>query len=160
MSRLFDKTSLLNQELPEMKTRRLALPQGEVVAQIVDMDFKSGTIKQGDRTGEAWNRLDFKLEIMDRDYLANYGDGSQEKATTTYGVMVEMTPNGDLLTGENKNLKLGRLRHAAGVNGKPLSALVGQFIKIRIDHKPHPTDVEDDGSPVILDEIGAVGKVE
>lgn len=153
MSRLFDPVNLLNQDLEENATRRDPLPQGEVLAQIVKLDFKNGKISKGDRQGEDWDRLDASLEITDPEYLAQYGDGTQEKATTALGIMLEMTPTGGIATGPNKNVRLGRLRDAAGVNGKPLGMLMGQWIRIQVSHKPHPTE---DG--VVLDEITAYTK--
>jgi hypothetical protein len=148
MSRLFDPVSLMNANLEENATRRDPLPQGEVLAQITKLDFKNGTISKGDRAGQQWDRLDCTLEITDQEYLAQYGDGTQPKATTNLGIMLEMTDVGAIATGPNKNVRLGRLREAAGVNGKPLGMLQGQFVRIKIDHKPHPTE---DG--VVLDEI-------
>lgn len=154
MSRLFDPVSLLNEDLDANATKRDPLPVGEVLAQITAMKFSSGTIKNGDRRGEPWDRLDVTLEISDRDYLAGYGDGTQDKVTTTYGVMLEMTPDRKIATGANKNTKLGRFRDAAGVNGKPLAALQGQFIRIAVGHKPHPTDEN-----AVMDEITSFTKV-
>jgi hypothetical protein len=148
MSRLFDPITLLNQDLEANATRRDPLPQGEVIAQITKMAFKNGTIQKGDRAGQPWDRLDLTLEITDPEYLAQYGDGTQEKATTNLGIMIEMSDTGGIAVGPNKNVRLGRLRDAAGVNGRPLALIQGQFIRIKVDHKPHP-----DEEGVILDEI-------
>ena len=146
MSKLFDPVeaqNLMDMALEENATRRDPLPQGETTAQIMELKF-SGGISQ--KTGNPWNRMDCTLEISDPEYLSQI-PGSPEKATSTLGIMLDMN-NGQIATGPNKNIRLGRLRAAAGVNGKPLSALQGQFIRITIGHKPHPTEPD-----VVLDEV-------
>jgi len=146
MSKLFDPVeaqNLMDMALEENATRRDPLPQGETTAQIMELKF-SGGISQ--KTGNPWNRMDCTLEISDPEYLSQI-PGSPEKATTTLGIMLDMN-NGQIATGPNKNIRLGRLRAAAGVNGKPLSALQGQFVRITIGHKPHPTE-----EGVVLDEV-------
>jgi len=146
MSKLFDPVeaqNLMDMALEENATRRDPLPQGETTAQIMELKF-SGGISQ--KTGNPWNRMDCTLEISDPEYLSQI-PGSPEKATTTLGIMLDMN-NGQIATGPNKNIRLSRLRAAAGVNGKPLSALQGQFVRITIGHKPHPTE-----EGVVLDEV-------
>lgn len=152
MSKLFDPVeaqNLMEMALEENATRRDPLPQGETTAQIMELKF-SGGISQ--KTGNPWNRMDCTLEISDPEYLSQI-PGSPEKATTTLGIMLDMN-NGQIATGPNKNIRLGRLRAAAGVNGKPLSALQGQFVRITIGHKPHPTE-----EGVALDEVTGYTKV-
>lgn len=147
MSRLFNPADLLNQQLAEGSTRRDPLPAGEVLAQILELKFSDGTVKkQGENFGKPWSRLDCKLEITDPEYLAQIPD-APEKAVTTLGIMLDMD-NGQIQMGPNKNIRLNRLREAAGVNGKPLGALTGQYIRIAITHKPHPTE-----EGVVLDEV-------
>lgn len=142
MSRLFDPAQILDQNLGENATRRDPLPIGEAVAQIVGMEIKSGTSQKGNE----WTRLDVKLEISDPDYLSMI-PGNPPKAMTTLGVMLDME-NGNIATGPNRNIRLGRLREATGTNGKPLSAMMGNTLRVMIAHKPHPTEPD-----VVLDEI-------
>ncbi len=153
MSRLFNPNDLLSQNLAEGSTRRDPLPAGEVLAQISELKFSDGTVKkQGSPNfGMPWSRLDCKLEITDPEYLAQV-PGGLDKATTTLGIMLDMD-NGQIQMGPNKNIRLNRLREAAGVNGQPLGALMGQFIRISIIHKPHPTE-----SDVVMDEVSAFTK--
>lgn len=143
MSRLFDKTSLLNDDLAENATRRDPLPEGETIAQVTKLDIASGS-----KDGKAWNRLDVTLEITDPDYLARM-EGERDKAVTNLGIMLDMNGT-QIATGPDRNVRLGRFRAACGVNGKPLSALIGQFVRITIQHKPHPTE-----EGVTLDNITA-----
>ena len=115
----------------------------------MEMKFNSG-ISQ--KTKQPWTRLDLKLEITDPEYVSQV-PGAPEKVITNLGIMIDMN-NGQIATGPNKNVRLGRLRDACGVNGKPLSALNGQFLRITIGQKPHPTEPD-----VILDEVTGYTKV-
>ncbi len=143
--RLFDP-SLLTAQLDANATRREPLPIGEAIAQVVDISFDGGTSQ---KTGREWNRMDVKLSIDDPSYLRDIpGNDGNTPVVTTLGIMLDMTEAGGIATGPNKNIRLGRFRDACGVNGQPLSAVVGQRLRIAIGHKPHPTEPD-----VVLDEI-------
>lgn len=143
-----DAANLLDEQLAANATRRDPLPAGEVLAQIMEIKINSGMSKPKEgRESAPWSRLDVKLEITDPSYLANYAGGTSPKAITTLGIMLDMQ-DGRIASGPNKNLRLGRLREAAGVNGKPLNDLFGQMLRIMVSHKPHPED-----SSIVLDEI-------
>lgn len=144
---LFNPADLLNQNLAANATKRDPLPIGETTAQIMELKFDEGTSgPQTKNPGSPWYRLNCKLEITDPEYLATI-PGNPEKATTFLGIMLDMD-NGAIAAGPNKNVRLGRLRDAAGVNGKPLSMLQGQFIRIAIGHKPDSRDPS-----IIRDEV-------
>jgi len=146
MAKLFDPVQLLSQNFEANATRRDPLPIGETPAQIMELSFNSGTSNKPGKAPVEWSRLDCKLEITDPEYLKGV-PGQPDKAITTLGIMLDM--NGpDIATGPNKNIRLGRLREACGVNGQPLGNLVGQYLRIAIGHKPHPTEPD-----VVLDEI-------
>jgi hypothetical protein len=150
---LFNPADLLTQNLEANATKRDPLPIGETVAQIMEIDFKDGKAgPQAKNPGAPWYRLNCKLEITDPEYLAMI-PGNPEKAITFLGIMLDMD-NGNIAAGANKNIRLGKLRDAAGVNGKPLSMLQGQFIRIAIGHKPDSRDPE-----VIQDEVVSYTKV-
>jgi len=127
--RLFDPVAFMNEQLPENATATIPLPEGEVLAQVTKIDLKTG-----EKDGKEWARLDALLEITDPDYLGDYPkkDG---KVTRTFGIMLELE-NGSIATGPNRNVRLGKFREACGVNGKPLSALVGQMVMVAIKQKP------------------------
>lgn len=150
MSRLFNPADLINQNLEANATRRDPLPIGETTAQILSFEIKNGISAKNQK---AWARLDAKLEITDPEYLQNV-PGTPEKTVTNLGVMLDLSDDGQIKTGPNVNVRLGRLREAAGVNGKPLSALPGQWIRIAIGHKQHPTEGD-----VVLDEVVSYTKV-
>lgn len=141
MSKLFDADALMNENIAANATKRDPLPIGETTAQIMECKISDGVSGPNSKNpGTPWARLDCKLEITDPEYLAQI-PGNPSKATTFLGVMLDLQ-NGSIAVGPNKNIRVGRLREAAGCNGKPLSAIPGNFIRIAIGHKPHPTDPE------------------
>lgn len=153
MSRLFDPAALLNENIAANETKRYPLSMGETVAQIMELKFDEGVSgPKSKNPGTPWARLNAKLEITDPEYLATV-PGQPDKAVTFLGIMLDMQ-NGTIATGPNKNIRLGKLRDAAGVNGKPLNMLMGQYIRIAIGHKPHHEDPEQ-----IVDEITSYTKV-
>lgn len=158
MSRLFDPVNILNAEIGENATKRDPLPIGEPVAQITKVGITSDEIKKGDRAGQMWHRLDVTLEITEPEYCARYGDGTQNRIVTTYGIMYDANEQGLPKLGPNVNVKLGRFRDAAGVNGRPLGALVGQFVRLNVIHKPHP-DPDLAAKGEVVDDITGATKV-
>lgn len=146
---LFDPTSFLSSAITSsLSTKRTPLPIGETYGQITKVDSVSG-----EKNGRPWYKLNVTFEITDHDYLSQ-ATGQPEKALLTYGILVEME-HGTLAMGPNKNVKLGRLREAAGVNqpGKSLNDLTGRVCRLSIGHRPDPND-----SSVVYDEIKDVAK--
>lgn len=147
---LFDPVTFLNTEVEANATKRDPLPQGEVVAQITNIEIKDGLSGPNSKTpGKPWYRLDATLEITDPEYIAQY-PGSAEKLTTRLGIMLDMTDEQQLAVGPNRNIRLGRLRAATGTNGKPLASMIGQYLRVQITHKPNPNDPES-----VIDEVTA-----
>lgn len=144
---LFDTSALLTSNLGVGETKRTPLPIADaVLAQLGKPVFQEGT---SSKTGEPWLKLNVPCTIADSDFLTKAG---VEKATLTYGIMLD-TENGAIALGKNRNIKLGKLREAAGVNGQPLERLEGQFVKVKIGHRPDPDDAS-----IVYDEIVGVVK--
>lgn len=148
MSRLFDPVELLNSNLVANATVRTPLPVGETVAQITEIKLADGVSgPQSKKPGVPWARLDCTLEITDPEYLKTVGDGTREKAVTFLGIMLDMK-DGKIASGDDRNVRLGKLREACGVNGQPLGALAGQHLRIVIAHKPNPNQPDETISEV------------
>mgnify|MGYP001597204763 CR=1 FL=1 len=135
----FDPQAFLDSTTTETNDTSLPpCPIGEWPASITDVAFKTGTIQKGDRTGEAWHRLDAKWEIVATD--ANV-IAEREKIVVTQGVMLDITAGGGLDMGKGKNVNLGRLREAVGLNalGQPFSLrmLIGRSAKISVAHRTY-----------------------
>lgn len=121
-------------------TELLQMPEGEYLAVTKGIgpdSFKSFPIKQGDRAGQNFYRLDLVWEINDeggkwREYL-----GRDPKITQ--GIGLDISKDGTLEMGKGKNVALGQVREALGQNqsGKPwsMSQLGGQVAKIKVKHR-------------------------
>jgi hypothetical protein len=148
--RLFDPIALLNQNMEANATKRTPNPVGETVAQITKMEVVEGKAGPNAKTpGAPWARLDLTMESTDPEYLALFPE-PRDKAIIFHGIMLDMK-DGSIATGPDKNVRLGKLREACGVNGKPLSALQGCFCRVQVGHKPHPNDASD-----VLAEVTAI----
>jgi hypothetical protein len=147
-NRLFDPVDLMNSNLEANATKRTPLPVGEVNAQITKIEITDGVSGPASKKpGTPWARLDCTLEITDPEYLRGVGDGTREKAITFLGIMLDMQ-DGKIASGEDRNVRLGKLREACGVNGQPLGALNGQVLRIAISHKPNPNQPDETISEV------------
>lgn len=121
-------------------TELLQVPEGEytaVTGGIGPDSFKRFPIKQGDRAGQDFYRLDVVWQINDeggsiKDYL-----GREPKVTQ--GIGLDISKDGTLEMGKGKNVALGQLREALGQNqaGRPwsMSQLGGQVAKIKVKHR-------------------------
>jgi hypothetical protein len=154
--RLFDPVAYMNESVPKMSTRRLPRPTGQPLAQVTEFDWKSGTVGPGKtRSGQPWYRLDVKLQVSnatDPEYLSQI-PGSPEKETFTWGIMYDGDEAGRPVVRQGTNIRLGQLRAMCDANGKPWSACIGAMLRLNIGHKFHPTEVDEDGQPIILDEV-------
>lgn len=151
MSSLFDPKSFLSATLNEANsTKVIPLPIGETFGQITAMD-----IQTGEKDGKSWYRLSATLEITDSEYLAKWQVAGAEKAKIDYRFLLDVNEGGGIAMGPGKNVKLGRLREAAGVNqpGKSLDMMVGQIIRVSIGNRPDPNDPE-----TIYADVTAVAK--
>ena len=144
--RLFDPSSLMSDNIEANATVRTPNPIGETFGQITEMKIVDGKAGPAAKNpGAPWARLDCTLEVTDPEYLAKVGDGTRDKCIMFLGIMLDLQ-DGKIATGADRNVKLGRLREACGVNGQPLNALLGQFIRVSVGHKPNPKDPE--GGPL------------
>lgn len=142
---LFDLSSLTI--TAPLATRRDPLPEGEPICQIIKVEPVSG-----EKNGKGWFKLNVVLDIADADYLAAAG---RDKASITYGIMLDMTEAGTVALGPNRNVNLGKFMEAAGCNkpGKSPQDAMGAYVKARISHRPDPND-----PAVIYDDVKGVTK--
>lgn len=140
---LFDPQTFLDSSAGDaLSTERLLIPIGTYAnCYITDVVPKEGTIRNGDRTGEPWARIDFTWTIDDLE-LRNQMDKAEVKVR--HGVMLDLDSDGNLATGPGKNIRLGKLRKALGINDGPVlwRAFLGVPATIQIGHGTLP-----DGTP-------------
>lgn len=147
---MFDPQAFLDTTTTEQNdTVIVPCPVGEWPGTVTDVAFKSGTIQKGDRVGEEWHKLNVKWEIVGTE--ANT-IADREKIVVTQGVMLDVNGSG-LDMGKGKNIQLGRLREALGLNvpGQPFSPrmLLGRSGKVSISHREYEGRMVDDVKGVL-----------
>lgn len=129
----FDPKLLLDAQQTEANsTVKIPIPAKEHLAVITAVDIRSGN-----KDGKDWSFLDVTYDIDDPEVKALLG---RDKVQLTQGVGLEFTAQGGLDYSKGRNVRLGRLREATGLNtpGQPFSfrMLVGKPVKIVVSHSP------------------------
>lgn len=125
----FDAEAFQNAVVNEASsTHTIPWPQGEYTGTIKKAEIRSGTISRGDRAGQPWAGLSVQVEV-DRSFLP---EGVSSVASGM--IMLDLTDAGGLDMRPGRNVNLGRLREATGLNtpGQPFSfpMLEGRTVKI------------------------------
>lgn len=109
----FDADAFMNTQVDApMATQLQGVPEGEYVAMVGDFDstaFKTVDTKNGQRAV-----LDIPFVIQDEALKQRLNRDTIIHRETYW---LDMTPQGQLDTGPDKNVNLGRLRDALGQNG-------------------------------------------
>ena len=116
-------------------TKRTPIPAGEYIALIEATKISTWT-KKDDPT-KSGLRLDVTWSIDDAGVKALLG---RDKVTTIQGIMLDLTEDGeDLDMGKGRNVDLGKLREATGLNNPgqafAFSQFPGRLAKIMISHR-------------------------
>lgn len=152
----FNVESFLNATATEEanSTKLEPVPEGEYLAIITKVNARQWQAK--DDPSKSGVTLDVTWEIDDGELKARLG---REKITVRQGVMLDISElTGALDTSKGKNVGLGRLREAVGLNepGRPFAfvMLQGKVGRVVVSHRADPKDPEK-----IYDEVRSVGKV-
>jgi hypothetical protein len=138
----FDPASFLTTETSEqMDTKFPLIPVGEYPSLISKIEAR-----QQESTkvpGEVWTILDVTYTIDDQNVRDETG---LPEPTVRQSLFLDLDEAGKLATGTGKNVNLGRLREALGLN-QPGQAfnfqmLVGQACIVAITHNPDKNDPE------------------
>jgi hypothetical protein len=150
----FTPEEFLNLQVDEANsTVSTPCPAGEYVAQIADVKARKWQSKE-DPTKQGM-ALDVLWEVDDANVKAFL---ERDKVTVKQGIMLDLTELGGVDTGKGKNVSLGRLREAVGLNvpGQAFSfnQLKGRVAKVAVSHR------SDDRNPeLIYAEVKAVAKI-
>lgn len=145
---LFDPNTFLEQTVTgAMDTKYPVIPAGEYPAISKSIAARKQPAK--DPTKGSYTVLDVVWGIDD----AGVKEATKlENPTCRQSVFLDLDAEGKLDTSETKNVQLGRLREALGLNNPEatfsFSQLVGQPALVRIEHSPNPTDAENPYSNV------------
>jgi hypothetical protein len=147
----FDPSAFLNATITEANsTVTTPCPEGEFFA-IIDGEPKINQWQSRDGS-KSGLRLDLTWSTDDDAACSVTG---RKPTKIRQGIMLDLTENGGLDMGRGKNVSLGRLREATGLNvpGQPFSfsMLQGKAAKVSVGHRI----VEDR----IYDEVKGVAKL-
>lgn len=129
----FNPKSFLDVTVTEANsTQRVPVPVGEHLSVITEVDIRSGN-----KDGKDWAFLDVTFQIDNPAVKEALG---RDVVKLTQGVSLDFTPLGGLDFSKGRNVMLGRLREAVGLNqpGQPFGfrMLVGKPVKIVVGHTP------------------------
>ena len=141
----FDADAFMNSVTTDVNATSLPpCPEGEYSGTISDVKVSDGIVKKvgSVNLGNPWYRLDFMVETFDAAALANLEGRTSRKIKA--GIMLDLTAAGGLATGPDRNIRLGQLRAAAGLNvpGQAFSfnMLAGRTVKFYVKNT---TDADD-----------------
>lgn len=138
---LFDSDNFLGSSAGgTLSTERTLIPANTYSnASIKDLNVKHGTIASGDKAGEAWVRLNVVWSIDDEALRTQL---DRANVVITQGFMLDVTPAGELDTGKGKNVRLGKLKKALGLNDGETKWMdfIGKFATIQVSHGVNSKD--------------------
>lgn len=132
----FDPATFLDQTVTDANSTTFeAVPEGEYTAMIDgDPEVRPWVGRQD--PSKSGLTLDLNWLIDDAAVKAKLG---RERVTVRQGIMLDLTEHGGLDTGKGRNITLGRLRDAVGLNepGRPFNfrMLTGKVAKVSVKHR-------------------------
>jgi hypothetical protein len=128
-------------------TRRKPCPVGEYQFQILELKPEGG-----EKDGKPWAKLTVNCETTDPRACEALGMPS---VRVRHGIFLDLNDDGSVDLSPGKNIGLGKLREATGLNtpGQPFSPnmMVGRMIVGIVGHRPDKND-----ATVLYDEITRV----
>lgn len=155
MSSAFDVDAFVNSSTEQpLPTRMMPVPVGEFLAVVSSHDkwIDIRSITEGKMAGRVI--VDIYFDILDDSVKATMG---METVRLRESFFLDMTPDGRLDWGPNKNVKLGRLREAVGQNkaGIPFGNLKGAGpVRISVIQEPDEKDAS-----IIYNRIKAITSI-
>lgn len=139
----FDPASFLDVSISDPNSTQLVpVPTGEYLGITGEPVPRNWTSKDGTKSGIA---IDVPIEIDDAGVKALL---EREKVTVRYGIMLDLNESGGIDTGKGKNVNLGRLREALGLNvaGQPFSfrMIPGRPVKVKIKQRVEGENIYSD----------------
>ena len=140
MATTFDPATFLNQSFDEaLDTKIIPCPVGEYLAMAEKVDVKPWAAKDGSSSGL---KLEVVWDIQDDSVKALIG---RDTIRVTQQQMLDLTETGNLDFSKGKNVGLGRIREALGLNtpGEPFSfnMIQGRLAKVKVTHRPYEGDL-------------------
>ena len=132
---MFNPDQFLDMQVTESNsTVTIPVPVGEYTAVIGEVKCRPWQKK--DDPSVTGLSLDISWDIDDESVKELLG---RTKVSVKQGAMLDLTESGGLDMGKGRNVSLGRLREAVGLNtpGQPFSfsMLVGRMAKVKVEHR-------------------------
>jgi hypothetical protein len=132
---IFSPETFLDMQITESNdTKVIPVPVGEYIAVVKEVKVRPWQSKKDPSV--AGIALDLIWSLDDAGVKQLLG---RDEINTKQGVMLDMTEAGGLDVGKGRNISLGRLREAVGLNtpGQPFSfgMLTGRVAKVKIEHR-------------------------
>lgn len=136
----FDPNTFLNQTFDEaLDTKVVPCPVGEYVGLAEKVDVKQWAAKDGSSSGL---KIEILWDIQDENVKALLG---RDTVRVPQQQMLDLTDSGALDFGKGKNVGLGRIREALGLNtpGEPFafSMIQGRPAKVSVTHRINGEDI-------------------
>lgn len=136
----FDPNTFLNSTYEEANdTKIVPCPAGEYIAIADKVEVKPWASRDGSSSGL---KLAILWDIQSDDAKAIVG---RDSVKVPQDQMLDLTDTGALDMGKGRNVGLGRLREALGMNapGEPFSmgAIQGRMAKVVVSHRPNGEDL-------------------
>ena len=132
---MFSPEQFLDMQVTESNdTKVIPVPVGEYLGVVEEVKVRTWTSKKD--PSQSGLTLDVVWLIDDANVKALLG---REKVTVKQGIMLDMTEAGGLDMSKGRNIGLGRVREATGLNtpGQPFAAsmLTGRMAKVKVKHR-------------------------
>jgi hypothetical protein len=136
----FNPSEFLNQSFDEaLDTKMVPCPVGEYLAIADKVDVKPWAARDGSSSGL---KLEIMWDIQDENVKQLL---SRDTVKVKQDQMLDLTDTGQLDLGKQKNVGLGRIREALGLNvpGEPFSfgMIQGRMAKVKVSHRPSGEDL-------------------
>lgn len=139
---LFDPDTFLDQEVEGANsTVTIPIPANVYPGVITDVSAAHGTSNKPGKESKEWARLDVTYELEDPDLPALI---KRDKAVVRQGIMLDVNELGGIDTAEGKNVQLGKLRKAAGLNDGSFRPrdLIGHRVLVSVTQRVNPNDAD------------------
>lgn len=136
----FDPNTFLNQTFNEANDTKITpCPAGEYLAMADKVEVKTWAARDGSSSGL---KLSILWDIQDENVKALLG---RDVVKVPQDQMLDLTDTGELDLGKGRNVGLGRLREALGLNtpGEPFAfgMIQGRLAKVIVSHRPNGEDL-------------------
>lgn len=136
----FDPNTFLNQTVDSaLDTKVVPCPAGEYLALAEKVDIKTWSSKDGSSSGL---KLEILWDIQDEAVKALLG---RDSVKVNQQQILDLTEEGGLDVGKGKNVGLGRIREALGLNvpGEPFAfpMLQGRMATVTVSHRINGEDI-------------------